>query len=86
MLHASGVYYSYKVLGPTFEFRKDHMQLLAPLYPFLELILGAFWTKNGKNVSIIVKNVYSARVVEKKNMKIKSFLSTQEVQQILHHL
>ena len=49
MLHTSGVYYSYMVLGPNFEFRKGHTQLLAPRYLFLELIQGAFWVQNGKN-------------------------------------
>ena len=49
MLHASGVYYSYMVSGPNFEFRKVITQLLAPRYLFLELIQGAFWAQNGKN-------------------------------------
>ena len=37
------------------------MQLLTPiLYLFLELIQGAFWIQNGKNVRRIVKIVHSA--------------------------
>ena len=43
-IYASGVYYSYMVSGPNFEF---HTQLLASRYLFLELIQGAFWLQNG---------------------------------------
>ena len=28
---------------------ESHTQLLAPRYPFIELIQGAFWVQNGKN-------------------------------------
>ena len=44
MLHASGVYYSYIVSGPNFEFRKVIRNLWHQ-----ELIQGAFWVQNGKN-------------------------------------
>ena len=46
MLHASGgVYYSYMVTGPNFEFRK----VIRKFYLFLELIQSAKWVQNGKN-------------------------------------
>ena len=42
MFHASGVYYSYMISGPNFEFRKVIMQLLAPRYQFLERMQDGF--------------------------------------------
>ena len=48
MLHASGVYYSYMVSGPTFEFRKV-IHNFWHQDTFFELIQGAFWVQNGKN-------------------------------------
>ena len=49
MLNALGVYYSYIVSGPNFEFKKAIHNFWHQDICFFELILGAFWVQNGKN-------------------------------------